>query len=185
MILARLSQMSRLRLLMIVLTVIGLGVATYLTVVHYVGFQVLACSGGGKSSCATVQSSQWSKLAGIPVAVLGLIGYVFILGSLLAPDRLESRTATLGLTMVGFAFSAYLTWREGHSIHAWCEWCLSSAGILTVLFGLSIARFLSPPPAGGGFGGGGGPDDGQDDDDGPGANGTPPAPPRRRAAVRA
>ncbi len=184
MILARLSQMSRLRLLMIVLAVAGLGVATYLTVVHYVGFQLLACSGGGKSSCATVQSSQWSELAGIPVAVLGLVGYVFILGSLLAPDRLEARTATLGFTLVGFAFSAYLTWREGHSIHAWCEWCLSSAAILTVLFGLSIARFLSAPPADGGFGGRGGPDDGpDDDDDGSGTNGTPP--PRRRTAVRA
>ncbi|HWE34577.1 MAG TPA: vitamin K epoxide reductase family protein [Solirubrobacteraceae bacterium] len=182
--LARVSQMSRLRLLMIVLAFIGLGVATYLTVVHYVGFQLLACSGGGKSSCATVQSSQWSTLAGIPVALLGLVGYVFILGSLLAPDRYESRTATLGFTLVGFAFSGYLTWREGHSIHAWCEWCLSSAGIMTVLFALSIARFLTAPAAGfgggaGGGGGGGGPDD--DDSD---ANGTPPAR-RGRAAVRA
>lgn len=180
MILARLSQMSRLRLLMIVLAVVGLGVATYLTVVHYVGFSLLACSGGGKSSCATVQSSQWSELAGIPVALLGLIGYVFILGGLLAPDRYETRTAVLGITLIGFAFSGYLTWREGHSIHAWCEWCLSSAAIMTVLFGLSIARFFSAPPAADGFGDGGGPDD-----DGPDASGPPPAPPRRRAAVRA
>ncbi len=174
---ARLSQMSRLRLLMIVLASVGLGVATYLTIVHYVGFQLLACAGahGGRSSCETVQSSQWSKLAGVPVAVIGLIGYVFILGSLLAPDREESRVATLGLTLVGFGFSAYLTYREGHSIHAWCEWCLSSAAILTVLFGLAIARYLTAPA--GGPGGGGGP---EADDDGPGADGTA----RRRVAVR-
>jgi uncharacterized membrane protein len=181
--LARLRQMSRLRLLMLVLAFVGLGVATYLTVVHYVGFQILACSGahGGSSSCETVQSSQWSKLAGIPVALLGLVGYVGILGSLLAPDREESRMATLGLTLIGFGFSAYLTWREGHSIHAWCEWCLSSAAIMTVLFALAIVRFLTAPA--GGFGGGGGDDDddGPDaDDDGSGANGAP----RRRVAVR-
>jgi uncharacterized membrane protein len=178
---ARLSQMSRLRLLMIVLAFVGLGVATYLTVVHYVGFQILACAGahGGRSSCETVQSSQWSKLAGIPVALLGLIGYVGILGSLLAPDREESRMATLGLTLIGFGFSAYLTYREGHSIHAWCEWCLSSAAILTALFALSIARYLTAPASGfgGGGGGGGGPDV---DDDGSGTNGVP----RRRVAIR-
>jgi len=103
-----------LRRAMIVLTVIGLGVATYLTVVHYVGFQALACVGGhaGHSSCQTVQSSTWSKLAGVPVALIGLVGYVFILGSLLIPDREESRLATLGLTLIGFGFSGYLTYRE-------------------------------------------------------------------------
>ena len=180
--LARLSQMSRLRLLMIVLAFVGLGVATYLTVVPYVGFQLLACAGGhgGRSSCETVQSSQWSKLAGIPVALLGLVGYVGILGSLLGRDREESRMATLGLTLIGFGFSAYLTYREGHSIHAWCEWCLSSAAIMTALLALSIARYLTAPASGFGGGGGGGDDDGPDaDDDGSGANGVP----RRRVAV--
>ncbi len=135
---------------MIALAVIGFGVATYLTVVHYVGFQILACSGanGGHSSCQTVQSSQWSKLAGIPVALLGLIGYIGILGSLLIPDREESRLATLGLTVIGFAFSGYLTYRELFSIHAICEWCVSSAVILMILFVCAIARYLlgdAPP----------------------------------------
>jgi uncharacterized membrane protein len=137
----------RLRRVMIVLAVIGLGVATYLTVVHYVGFSALACTGGGAhSSCQTVQSSQWSKLAGIPVALIGLIGYVAILGSLLIRDREETRLATLGFTTIGFGFSAYLTYREAASIHAYCEWCLSSAVILTILFGCAIARFLIGSP---------------------------------------
>lgn len=139
----------RLRRVMIVLAVLGLGVATYLTVVHYVGFSALACTGGhgGHSSCQTVQSSQWSKLAGVPVALLGLIGYVAILGSLLVRDREETRLATLGLTTIGFGFSAYLTYREAASIHAYCEWCLSSAVILTILFGCAIARFLIGSPS--------------------------------------
>jgi uncharacterized membrane protein len=144
----------RLRRVMIALAVLGLGVATYLTVVHYVGFSALACTGGGAhSSCQTVQSSEWSKLAGVPVALLGLIGYVAILGSLLVRDREETRLATLGLTTIGFGFSAYLTYREAASIHAYCEWCLSSAVILTILFGCAIARFVigspsEPVPAG-------------------------------------
>jgi uncharacterized membrane protein len=142
-----------LRRVMLGLAVIGFGVATYLTVVHYVGFQLLACTGGGAhSSCQTVQSSQWSEVAGIPVALLGLIGYIGILGSLLAPDREESRLATMGLTLIGFAFSGYLTYRELFSIHAICEWCVSSAVILTILFVCAVARYLlgGPVPHGSG-----------------------------------
>jgi uncharacterized membrane protein len=136
-----------LRRVMIVLALAGLGVAVYLTVIHYAGIKP-ACTAG--QSCIKVQTSQWSKLDGIPVALLGLIGYVFILGSLLAPDREESRLATLGLTLIGFGFSAYLTYRELFSIHAVCEWCASSAVILTLLLIASITRYVlggPPPPA--------------------------------------
>ncbi|HEY5431528.1 MAG TPA: vitamin K epoxide reductase family protein [Solirubrobacteraceae bacterium] len=141
-----------LRRLMQVLAVIGLAVATYLTVIHYAGLKP-ACTAG--QSCIKVQTSQWSKLDGVPVALLGLIGYVGILGSLLVRDREESRLATLGLTLIGFGFSAYLTYRELFSIHAICEWCASSAVILTVLFGCACWRYvtvsddtaLAAPPA--------------------------------------
>jgi uncharacterized membrane protein len=129
-----------LRRVMIVLAVVGIGVAGYLTYVHYAGIKP-ACTAG--QSCIKVQTSVWSKVDGVPVALIGLIGYIAILASLLAPDRDETRMATLGLTLVGFAFSAYLTYREGHSIHAYCEWCLSSAVIMTVLFGCSIWRFVT------------------------------------------
>ena len=128
-----------LRILLIALTLVGLGVASYLTYVHYSGIKVL-CTGHG--SCAKVQTSQYSKLAGVPVALIGLIGYVTILLSLLAPEREETRLATVALTVVGFGFSAYLTGRELFSIHAICEWCVSSAIIITILMCLSIWRFL-------------------------------------------
>lgn len=132
--------MSRtLRRVMLVLAVVGVGLATYLTVVHYAGINP-ACTAG--QSCIKVQTSQWSKLAGIPVALLGLIGYIAIVGTLLAPDREETRVGTLGLTLMGFLFSAYLTYREAFSIHAYCEWCLTSAGVMTVLLILSITRYL-------------------------------------------
>jgi uncharacterized membrane protein len=124
---------------MLVLTVIGLGVAIYLTYVHYSGTKP-ACTAG--ASCLKVQTSQWSKLAGVPVALIGLIGYIGILASLLVPDRDESRLATLGLTLIGFLFSGYLTYRELFSIHAICEWCASSAVILTILLIGAIVRYL-------------------------------------------
>jgi uncharacterized membrane protein len=127
------------RIVMIVLTVIGLGVASYLTYVHFAGIKP-ACTAG--ESCTKVQTSVYSKLAGVPVALMGLIGYVAILGSLLARESETSRFATLIFTLAGFGFSAYLTYRELFSIHAICEWCASSAGIMTILMLLSVWRFL-------------------------------------------
>ena len=129
-----------LRRVMLVLSVIGLGVATYLTIIYYAGINP-ACTAG--TSCVKVQTSQWSKVAGVPVALLGLIGYLGITASLLARDREETRLATLGLTLVGFAFSGYLTYRELFSIHAICEWCASSAVILTILFLCAAYRYVT------------------------------------------
>ncbi len=128
-----------LRRVMIGLAVVGLGVAVYLTYIHYAGIKP-ACTAG--ESCVKVQTSQWSKLDGVPVALLGLIGYIGILTSLLLPDREETRLATLGLTLVGVGFSGYLTYRELFSIHAVCEWCASSAVILTILFICAVIRYV-------------------------------------------
>jgi uncharacterized membrane protein len=128
-----------LRVAMIVLATIGLGVASYLTYVHYSGIQPVCTAGG---SCLKVQTSVYSKLAGVPVALMGLIGYVAVLGSLLVAETETSRFTTLVFTLGGFGFSAYLTYRELFTIHAVCEWCASSAGIMTVLMCLSVWRFL-------------------------------------------
>jgi uncharacterized membrane protein len=128
-----------LRLTLLALAVIGLGIASYLTYVHYAGIKP-ACTAG--ESCTKVQTSVYSKLAGVPVALIGLLGYVAIVGSLLAPESENARLATMALTLVGFGFSAYLTYRELFSIHAICEWCASSAVIMTLLVCLSVWRFL-------------------------------------------
>lgn len=125
---------------MLVLSVLGIALATYLTIVHYAGLKP-ACTAG--QSCIKVQTSQWSELAGIPVALLGLIGYIGIFATLIAPDREESRLATLGLTLIGFAFSGYLTYREGHSIHYYCEECLTSAAFMTLLFIGAAYRYVT------------------------------------------
>ena len=134
---------------MIAFTGLGLGVASYLTYVHYSGAPIACLKGGG---CETVQHSVYSKLVGVPVALIGLIGYVAILASLLAPENETTRFATVAFTLVGFGFSAYLTGRELFSIHAICEWCVSSAVILTALVSLAVWRFLlGEEPSGAGM----------------------------------
>jgi uncharacterized membrane protein len=137
--------MSRrsLRIAMIVLTVVGVGIAGYVTYVHYAGIKP-ACTAG--ESCTKVQTSVYSELAGVPVALMGLIGYVAVLATLLAPETERTRFATLMLTFGGFGFSAYLTYRELFSIHAICEWCVTSAIVMTILMLLSVWRFLIGAP---------------------------------------
>jgi uncharacterized membrane protein len=122
----------------------GLGIAGYLTVVHYAGgTPVCAISHG----CATVQQSTYSELGGVPVALLGLLGYVAILVSL-ARDGEAARTATAFIALAGFGFSAWLTYVEVARLDAICIWCVGSAICMTALAALSVARMLGAPPPG-------------------------------------
>jgi uncharacterized membrane protein len=122
-----------------VLALIGAAIAGYLTWVHYAGLQPFCVGGGG--SCERVQSSQWSELAGIPVAVLGLAGYLLLLGSLAVPGETGRMTAAL-LALVGVGFSAWLTYVEVVKIDAICQWCAASAVIMLLLAIVSITRLL-------------------------------------------
>ena len=132
-----------LRIGLMVMAAAGLCIAAYLTYVHYAGISPVCTAGGG---CEKVQTSSYSRLLGVPVALIGLCGYTAIFGTLAARETETTRFVVAGLTVVGFAFSAYLTYRELHSIHAICEWCVASALILTAMTPLSIAWFLRPAP---------------------------------------
>lgn len=126
----------RLRIGILFLALFGIGVAGYLTYVHYEGLKVLCLSSGG---CETVQASRYAKLDGVPVAVLGLAGYVGILGSLALRGEF-GRVAGFAIALIGFGFSMYLTYRELFTIKAICPWCVSSAVIMTALAVLTAIR---------------------------------------------
>ncbi len=133
-------SLSPLRIAMIVLAVIGIGLTTYLTYVHYAGIKVACVQ--GHDECEAVQTSVYSKVAGVPVALLGLIGYITILGTLAVRQSETTRLATLAITFGGFGFSCYLTYREVFSLEKICEWCVGSAILMTILMCLSLWRFL-------------------------------------------
>ena len=120
------------------LAVVGIGIAGYLTYVHYADLKPLCLASGG---CETVQSSQYAKLAGIPVAAIGLVGYVLILASSWIRGEL-GKFLGAGLGLVGFGFSAYLTYRELFTIDAICQWCVASAILMTLLAILGVWRLL-------------------------------------------
>ena len=111
----------------------GIGIAAYLTVVHFAD-QPIVCSGIG--DCEKVNSSSYAKLAGIPVAVLGLLSYATIL--VLALGALVRRDAMLvaaawGVALASFGFSMYLTYVEVEVLDAICIWCVSSATVVTAM----------------------------------------------------
>jgi uncharacterized membrane protein len=111
-----------------VLAAAGLLISAYLSWVHFAGVAPV-CVGGGSGGCETVQSSRYATVLGVPVAVLGIIGYV---GLLLSAVMRSDVGVYLGFlfALVGTLFSAYLTYLEVFVIHAICQWCVASAAIM-------------------------------------------------------
>jgi uncharacterized membrane protein len=135
------SADRRLRLAAVVLALLGLAVAGYLTYIHYEDVRPVCGLGG---DCEKVQTSAWSELAGIPVALLGLLAYATILAALFV-RREEALIVAALSALVGFGFSAYLTYRELFTIDAVCPWCVASAIIMTLLAVVTTARLVRAP----------------------------------------
>lgn len=130
------------------LTVLGLAVAAYLTWTHFTNSAV-QCFGGSKG-CDIVQESSYSSIGPVPVALLGLLAYLFILFILLIEERRgplaeHAPLVLFGVTLVGVAYSAYLTYLELFVILAICQYCVTSALIMAALFGIAAYRVLATP----------------------------------------
>ncbi len=125
------------RMVVAVLSLVGLFVAFYLMAHSFGWTGPLVC---GIGECETVQSSRWAKVGEVPVSAIGFAGYATLLGLSVAglqPGRRSSRG--LGLLLLagsgaGVAFSAWLTYLEAAVIHAWCQWCVTSAILITLIF---------------------------------------------------
>jgi len=133
------------RAIMLVLALAGGLVAAYLTWSHYNEGSVLCVQGGG---CDIVRASRYSEVANIPIAALGLLGYLTISGILLLEDRIpflaENASVSLfAITLIGVIYSGYLTYLELFVIFAICPYCVASAVIMTLLFVLSVYRLAN------------------------------------------
>ena len=119
------------------LALAGAGIAAYLTATKLSGAAPV-CSTSG---CETVQSSRYSELAGIPVALLGLLGYAAVLVSALT--RAEVAAAVGMAVALGAAvYAGYLLYVQAAVIDAFCQWCLTSDAVLLVLVPLTVLRLL-------------------------------------------
>jgi uncharacterized membrane protein len=130
-----------------VLAMAGMGVAAYLTYSHYAD-QPIACA--GLSGCQAVESSEYSKLVGVPVAVLGMIFCAGLLALVLArlarlPLAEEwAPPAAFSMTLAGVAFEAYLIYIQLFVVEDICIWCTSFAAIVTVAWLITIVNVLAP-----------------------------------------
>lgn len=129
------------RMAIAVVALLGVFVAAYLLLYKLGAFGTILCGTGG---CETVQNSPWAYFLGVPVAAWGLAGYLTILLVALAgvqPRLADDRRvaiALLALTGTALIFSIYLSILEEFVIHAWCQWCIVSAVLSVLAFGLAL-----------------------------------------------
>ena len=132
-----------LRIAIAALALIGIGITVYLLQVRWRGGAILCATGG----CDTVQKSEYSEIAGIPVALLGLGSYVALLASALGVSPL-ARAAGAAIVLTGVAFSGYLLYVQVALIEAVCDWCLSSDVVITLAAAPALLRlhprFVAP-----------------------------------------
>ena len=117
------------------LAIAGAGVASYLVYTRYSGARI-ACATGG---CETVQQSRYSELAGMPVAVLGLVLYLALLVTALLRGA-AAAAACATLAAGGALFAAYLLVVQIAVIDAICQWCVASDVIILAIAVLAVLR---------------------------------------------
>lgn len=126
-----------------VLSLLGLGVATYLTLTHYAAGAVpLACPATGGINCARVTTSPQSMIFGIPVALYGAVWFLLMVGLNVGPAWRSPRwwvvLGRLGLSVVGIGFVVYLIYAELFLINAICLECTSVHVLTFILFVLVL-----------------------------------------------
>ena len=117
------------------LAILGVAVAGYITYSRFAHVSITCTSGG----CETVQASRYSELAGIPVSVLGLAAYAFILGTALFASEL-ARAAGATVAVASALFASYLVYVQIAVIGAVCDWCLASDVLIALLAFACVER---------------------------------------------
>ncbi len=126
----------------------GVGVAAYLTQLHYDGSDAL-CAGVGE--CAEVNDSAYATIGPLPVALLGLGAYLAVLAMVAAARLRPGQAATsvmavFGVALASVLYSGYLTYVEMYVIDAICPWCVVSASLFTAILLLAAREVFAPRP---------------------------------------
>lgn len=132
---------------LIALLVVGLSVSIYMTIFKITGNEGM-CLGSG--DCSTVNASRFSEVNGIPVAVIGIGGYLAILGIVLLENRNSflRQNGTLmvfGLSLGGFLFTLWLVYVELVLLKAICPFCVTSQVAMTLIFIVAVIRLIRNP----------------------------------------
>ena len=141
------KRLSKVTISLVTLAIIGLLVSIYMTIYKITSNDSMCI---GSKDCSVVNASRYSEIYGIPVAVLGVVGYAAILAILLLernPGFFNQNGTMLlfGLSLTGFLFTLYLIFIEVALIKAYCPFCIASQTAMTLIFILSVIRVVRQP----------------------------------------
>jgi uncharacterized membrane protein len=131
----------RLRVAVAILAAAGAAIAAYL-LYHRVSGGTIACATGG---CEQVQDSEYAEVAGVPVALLGLLAYAALFATALSGREL-ARAAGSAIALGGLAFSVYLVYVQLALIDAVCQWCIASDVVMGALTVVTLLRLATVVP---------------------------------------
>jgi uncharacterized membrane protein len=130
---------GRLRRIIAFVAALGIGVATYIAIADSGGVAPACLAGGG--GCEAVANSSYSHLAGVNIAIFGIVGYLALFLTAFFVNDL-ARFGGFAVALGGFGYSVYLTYLEIFKIEAICQWCVASAVLMTILFLLNATRLV-------------------------------------------
>jgi len=123
-----------------ILAIFGVAVSAVSLQRHYATSKTQYCDIGETFNCDIVNRSQYSSILGIPVALIGMLGYAAIAGmATIYRERRDTPAILFAAATAGLAFALYLTYIEGHVLGVWCILCLSSLALITVTAALSAS----------------------------------------------
>ena len=114
--------------------------ATYIAIAESGGGAPKCLAGG--SGCETVADSKYAHLAGVNVAVIGIVGYVLVFVAAIVPGD-PGRFGGFLTALIGFGFSLYLTYLELFVIDAICQWCVASAILMALSLAVAATRVFA------------------------------------------
>lgn len=131
---------ARLLIVIAILAVAGMAVSSVSLAHHYSTSKSSFCDFSETVNCDIVNRSEYSAVLGIPVALMGVLGYFALLVIAVMNHRRGGNLHLLfWLAIAGLAFALYLTYIEGFVLYTWCILCLSSLGII---FSITVLSFL-------------------------------------------
>jgi vitamin-K-epoxide reductase (warfarin-sensitive) len=127
------SLTRRLMSIIAILAVCGIAVSSLSLQHHYATSKTAYCEIGETFNCDIVNRSSYSSILGIPVALIGMLGYgAIVVIATLYRERRETPRILFAATAAGLAFALYLTYIEGRVLGVWCILCLSSLILIAI-----------------------------------------------------
>jgi uncharacterized membrane protein len=137
------SLTRRLMSIIAILAVCGIAVSSLSLQHHYATSKTAYCEIGETFNCDIVNRSSYSSILGIPVALIGMLGYgAIVVMATLYRERRETPRILFAATAAGLAFALYLTYIEGRVLGVWCILCLSSLALIATSTVLSAWMWL-------------------------------------------